>query len=524
MKHILKYSLGCLVGAATTMAMLTMVSCEDEDASSNLSSAIYPQSVTLNIPAAQQELIYTDNSGANVLPLVKGENVTLSYAYAPENITFNEFDWTSSNKSVATVDDNGVVTAVSGDGVENYAFIQISPSIFFSGSNIYSSLKVLVVNTLVAAQSIEVNAVADEVFAGETVQLSASILPADATYQTVKWTSSNESLATVDKNGVVTGKINDNYTAVVTISATSLDGAQVVGKKDITIKQIVVPESVTIDQSKSFDNGYVFAIADKAIALDYTTVPSVSTTSLIEWTSSNESIATVQNGVVTFNQDGVFGDITITATCPEGNSASIKLHLAEGLIRELFHDQNNYGWYNATQSGNGTASSHVWSYGKVTVTTYTQNATNQRGDFRSWNAKNFVHAGNYPILAIRMDDLMDMDEVTSRNITLDAAGSCNGTTYSGGLDGNNNKWKHDYKCSDGSHVFIYDLTTQKWNTGGILPTNALATFNTFQFKYADIRTLTRQVNYNVYWVQTFKTIADLQAYIASEGLTYDIIK
>ena len=73
-------------------------------------------------------------------------------------------------------------------------------------------------------------------------------------------------------------------------------------------------------------------------------------------------------------------------------------------------------------------------------------------------------------------------------------------------------------------MFIYDLSQQKWATGGILPATSTAEFTTLQFKYADIAPLDHQVDYNVYWVQTFKTIADLQKYIESEGLTYEIIK
>lgn len=49
-------------------------------------------------------------------------------------------------------------------------------------------------------------------------------------------------------------------------------------------------------------------------------------------------------------------------------------------------------------------------------------------------------------------------------------------------------------------------------------------FRTFQFKYADIRTIDHTLEYNVYWLQTFKTIEEVQEYIAGEGLTYEIIK
>ncbi len=521
MKHILKYSLGCLMLAATSVGI---TSCGDDDEMSDLYSAIYPKTVTIDLSMELQQRIYTDKSGTKVLPMVKGDKAQLGYTITPSDVTFEEVNWTSNNPSVATVDQNCLVTAVAGNG-EDYAIIQVAPVAFYSGSNIYGVLKVTVANELVAAQSISVSAPSDEVYVGETLQLSASILPADATYRTVKWSSSNEAAASVDIYGLLTAKETGATTTEVTITATSLDGAGVVATRKITVKKIVPPLSVSIDQKYSASSNYLCAINEKSLTLSYATVPVDATQSLVEWKSSDEAIATVKNGVVTYNQNGVFGDVTITATCPEGSNASIKLHLAEGLVRELYHDQSNYSWYNAAQSANGTSSSHVWSYGKVTVTTYKQNDTNQRGDFKCWSPKTWLHAGNYPIMAIRMDDALGMYEgVTARNITLDASGTCNGAPYSGGLDGNNNKWLNDYKCSDNSHVFIYNLATQSWATGGVMPSNALATFTTLQFKYADIKTLTSQITYNVYWVQTFKTIDEVKAYIGSEGLTYTIIK
>lgn len=498
MNKIFKYGISCLLVVSSAFLL---ASCDDDDATSDIYSAVYPSSVTMSLPSELQQYIYTDNTGASVLPMIKGSQITLGYNITPDNVTFNEVQWSSNNEKVAVVDDNGIVTALSGDDT-GYSIIQVAPSAFYSGSGIYAVLKVSVANNLIPAQSITIESVADEVYAGETLQLSTVILPEDATYRTVKWSSSDETIATVDMNGLVTGKISNENHATVTITATSLDGANVIVSKTITVNQIVQPEEISIDQTYSLSSGYLWAIADKRIVLDYTTVPEDCTKSLIQWTSSDTSIATVTDGIITFNQSGVFGDITVTALCPEtNNSSSITIRLEEGLVRELFRDQNNYNWYNAAQSGNGTASSHIWSYGKVTVTTYKQNATNQRGDFKCWSPKTWLHAGNYPIFAIRMEDALDKyDDVTSRNITLDASGSCAGTSFSGGLDGNNNKWLHDYRCSDGTHVFIYDLTTQKWANGGLLPTNAVAEFPTLQFKYADIRTLDYQIQYDVHWV------------------------
>ncbi len=519
---ILNYGLGALL-LATTAAGMT--ACGDNDTISLLNEGIYAGKVEMTYSPELEKFIYTDETGIDVLPMIKGESITLDCIVAPDSVTFDDVAWTSSDESVATVDEEGTVTALNGSG-RGYSIIQVAPVPFYSGSGIYSTLKVTVSNELVEAEEISVTAPAEMVYAGESLQLTAAVLPAEATYRTVQWSSSDESVATVDARGRVTGKVNNQNRATVTITATALDGSMVSASKELTVLQIVQPQQVTIGQAFASANGYGCAINEKRLALEFTTVPADCTLSLIEWTSSDTEIATVENGVVTFNQNGAFGSVTITATCPEtGSSSEITLSLEEGLVRELFDDPDNYGWYNAQQSGNGTSSSHVWNNGFLTVTTYKQNATKQRADFKCWNAKTWLHAGNYPIFAIRMEDVKDKYEgVTARNITFDASGKCNGADFKGGLDGNNNKWKHDYKCSDGSHVFIYDLASQKWATGGALPTTAVATFTSMQFKYADMATATEQLNYNVYWVQTFKNLDDLKKYIESEGLTFEIIK
>lgn len=520
MKIQLHKVLGCLWMAA---AVPTFWACGEENME-ELTQAVYPSSIVINLPEEVKPLIYKDENGTDVLPLLKGEEVHLGYTMQPENITFNEVAWTSSHTDVAEVDADGTVRAINGNG-ETYSVVQVAPSVFFTGSGIYSTLKVMVSNEMIQAESVSVSAESEQVYMGESVQLHYTILPENATYKTVKWSSSDETVATVDANGLVTAQVIDANTETVTITASALDGSEVYATQQLTVMKIVQPEEVTIDQSYSIDQNYVWAITDKTVKLPYTTVPADCTTSLIEWTSSNEEIATVSQGVVSFNQNGVFGDVTITATCPEtGKTSSIKLRLEEGLVRELFHDENNYTWYNAKQSGNGTESSHVWHDGYVTVTTYTQNATKQRGDFKCWSPKTWLHAGKYPLFAIRMEDVADKykeEGVTARNINLDASGTCGGASFSGNLGGDNNKYKYNYKCSDGSRVFVYDLSSQSWKNGGVLPTSSVAEFTTLQIKYADIATINHQIQYNVYWVQTFKSLDDLEDYLDKEGLTYE---
>ena len=96
-----------------------------------------------------------------------------------------------------------------------------------------------------------------------------------------------------------------------------------------------------------------------------------------------------------------------------------------------------------------------------------------------------------------------------------------GVDYKGELGGGNNKWSYRYKCSDGSSVFIYDLRDKAFPTGGVLPPTAVAEFNTFQIKYADMKTSEAQLDYNVYWVETFKSLDDLRTKLEAQGLTWE---
>lgn len=512
MKQIYRYVFICLV----LISVLILSSCDDNNNISKAEVAIYPGSVELVLSDDMQIYVYTDESESDVYPMIKGESISLDYEMTPDEVTISDVLWTSSDEDVASVDENGTVTAM-GAGT---AIITVSPSVFYSGSGIYGTLKIVVSESLVKAETISLSSSADYCYAGETLTITTAISPTNATYKTVKFTSSDESIATVDVYGVVTGHTIESSSEKVTITATALDeNSSVSATIDIYVKMIIQPQSVTLDQTYN-KNNYLWAIGDKNYTISYTTEPEDCTKSLIEWTSSDENIATVSNGVVKFNQTGSFGDVTITATCPEtGNSSQLTVNLAEGLVRELFHDSNNITWdLTAAHKSNGGSS--VWSYGKMDVTTYTANATTQRGDFSKVDANIWLHAGNYPIFAFRMTDVLDdyADEgVTQRNINIDS--NTSDGTYKGSLGGGNNKWTIRYKCSDGSYVFVYDLSALSFATGGLLPTTSSVSFSTLQWKYADIKTIAHQVNYSVYWVQTFKSLSDVQAYIASENLS-----
>jgi uncharacterized protein YjdB len=504
----------------------TLTSCsKNDDRIPSVESAICPSGIEMQIPAETAKLIYTDNTGADVLPMIIGETVQLDYTLEPVEATFKNVTWTTSDASIVSVTD-GKLEALSEKGL-GYSIVTVAPTGMYAGSGVLSTLKVKVDAHMKQATAVTLSAKETEVYEGEQTAISYELEPEACTYRTLEWVSSDPSVAMVDSKGVVTGvSTGGAISKVVTITGKTMDGSAVSASIDITVKRIVDPTDVTIDQTVSADNGYAFAINEQGTTLKFTTVPVEATLSQLEWTSSDETIATVEGGNVTFKG---FGEVTITATCPTtGNKSSIKLNVPCGLLRETFHNQKHYSIYDAKQSGNGTSTSNEWHDGYLTITTYKVNATTERADLKWYDLPAVLHAGNYPIIAIKVDDVKDLykeDGVTARNLNFDVVGTSESGVEYKALGNGNNKYSGDLKCSDGSHVFIYDLATVSFGTGGMAPTNESISFRTFQLKYADIKTIDHQITYNLYWFQTFKTVDDVKKYVTDvDGLTYEVIK
>ena len=505
----------------TAMMMLALggtalTSCSDDNEGGDLYSAVIPSKVEFNLPEAQQLLVYTDATGAKCLPMVKGETLQLNYTITPEDVTFKDMQWTSSNVDFATVSDQGLVTAVNGDG---YSIIQVAPVGLHEGSGINANLKMVVSSEMHKATAITVTSTATDVYAGDTLHFSAFIAPDNSTYKTVKWSVDNETAANIDPStGVFTAKQADAITTPVKVLATALDGSGIVGEKTVNVKKIVTPENVTIDQKYSAANGYECALNEQSLNLAFTTVPADCTTSLLKWTSSDESVATVNAGVVSFKG---FGKVTITAATPDGKTSSIELNIPCGLVRETYRNENHYSFRPAND-----AVKYAWGDGFLTVTTAASNATTQRADLKWYDLPLTLHAGNYPVLAVKIEDAKDLGiGVTGRNLNMDVVGKSESGKDFKALGGGNNKWSNELKCADGSRVFIYDLSKVAFGTGGVAPTNESISFSIFQLKYADIKTIDHSFDYKVYWMQTFKSVADVENYVKKvDGISYEVIK
>ena len=166
-------------------------------------------------------------------------------------------------------------------------------------------------NDDVKVTGITLNKTNEEIEIGKTTTLTASILPSNATNKNITWKSSDETIAKV-QNGAVTG-IKEGK---ATITAITEDG-NYKATCEITVKKITQIENTDvkvtgITLNKTKENIEI----GKTTTLTASILPSNATNKNITWKSSDETIAKVQNGIVTGIKEG---KAIITAITEDGN-------------------------------------------------------------------------------------------------------------------------------------------------------------------------------------------------------------
>ena len=518
--------------------MLGFTACEEE--SYVLDSASLMYSIEIDMAVEQKAKIYIDATETETLPMCVGESIQLGFVSDPADLstlTYPEIKWVSSDESVVAVDPTGKLTAKAA----GFAVISVSPSTVNIPAT--SSLKVTVVSevTKVASIAISDNSEHESDFApglpscyiGETMTLKATVSPAEATYQTVLWTSLDESKAVIDPiTGVVTGVAQGE----VELKATALDADKISATYKIYVDKVIMPEGLKFNNAPSAND--VFSVGDGYYQLDFETYPTISTKSKIVWTSSNPDVATVDTkGMVTFH---MYGSADITATIPETEAEhagfvktiTMKFNIPAGFYREHFADQNIVSWNMATGGGKQEWRISELNEAYIWYTPNRANSNTLRGDIKR-TAPTYI-TQDYPILCFILDDINDLGY--ARNITFDTSGNTeDGTKFSGGIGSNNNKWKKKYKCSDGSAIIYYDLATQgfgKSDGTNLLTAGTVCNFATFQLEYADIRLSDKAdfpddpgVHYRLFWFHTFKSEAEMTTYLnewsTKTGITFE---
>lgn len=207
------------------------------------------------------------------LTLYTGQTETLSAQVKPDDATDTRLTWSSSDKTVATVA-NGLVTALKAGST------QIRVTSFEGGFQDVCNLTVKQ-----HATGLDLSASTLTIYLGQTVTMTATVLPSDASDKSVTWTSSNSDIVSVTQNGSVTA----NAMGEAEITATSNDGGFSKSCKVTVIEPLVPATSLTLTpKTMSLNIG-------ESGSLELQILPNDCNEKL-KWESSDPSVATVNNG------------------------------------------------------------------------------------------------------------------------------------------------------------------------------------------------------------------------------------
>lgn len=247
-----------------------------------------------------------------------GESHTLSATVLPLNASNTNVSYVSSDPSIAFVDQKtGVVTGVAPGTATITCSAQNNPD-----KNFDTCVVTVKEAPVVHVTSITLDCTAKEIELGSTFTLNAIISPSNATVKNVTWSSNHENIATVDQNGKVKGVAKGQCV----ITATTADGG-LKATCNITVKTTVEEihvTSVSLNKtSLSFDKNETFT-------LKATVNPGDANNKNVIWYSSDESVATVRNGVVT--AVGAGNCIITVETVDMGKTATCSVVVKDGTI------------------------------------------------------------------------------------------------------------------------------------------------------------------------------------------------
>ena len=288
----------------------------------------------------------TDENELPVLLLPVKKKYQLSAITEPKDATNRNVTYSSSDETVFSAAKGSISGIAPGEGILTVASE--------SNPDIVTRYRVLVVQPVT---KITVEASAPSVIAGGQVNVTAKVVPENATMQNVIWSSSDERILTVDSNGTVTGIKRGNGRII----ATAADGSNT--RANFSIKVVQNPERITLPSAEmTVDVG-------RNAPCKATVEPKNADNKKLLWSSSDESIATVDR---TGRIKGIgVGECTVTCTSEavENVTASITVHVQQPVKKLSFNSKTALVFVDETT--------------QLAWTVEPANATNQTLSFKS---------------------------------------------------------------------------------------------------------------------------------------------
>ena len=229
------------------------------------------------------------------LYLVEGTSAPIKATVAPENATDKNVTWTSGSTEVATVDNDGNVTAVKAG--------EATITVTTKDGGKTASCKVMVTAKPVYVTGVRLDKAELTLKKGESATLTATVEPTGATNKKVSWSSNNPSVATVDAEGKVTAVSGGDAAIIVTTE----DGDHTAICTVTVLKEVT---GVTLDKTS------ITMLKGETTKLTATVTPEDAVNKKVTWKSADVKIATVDESG---NVCGVgSGTTSVTVTTEDG--------------------------------------------------------------------------------------------------------------------------------------------------------------------------------------------------------------
>ena len=272
-----------------------------------------------------------------------GGQISLTARVSPENASMTQVVWTSGDEKILTVDENGVVTGIHrGNG----RVIAVAAD----GSGVRANISIKVTQD---PEALSLSTAELTVNTGRNVPVKATMEPKNADNKKVIWSSSDESVAKVDKNGRITGVKPGECTVTCVSAAKDSIAATVAVHVQQPVKKV------------AFTEKSAFAYAGETTQLSWIVEPADATNSTVAFTSSNEKVLTVdENGLVTGRSSGS-AYVNMVSTDGSNRKARIQIKVGQHVTgvrmvrRHAYIDRGETATAGATLEPKDASNNHM---------------------------------------------------------------------------------------------------------------------------------------------------------------------
>ena len=256
--------------------------------------------VTVYVPVKAVKIASNTKTSPVTVLVGQALDVSAMTTVSPDTATEKKVVYIVDDEAIAVIDGSGSLTA------KKTGTVTVTAT---SAENIEkpksASIKVSVLQPIA---SIKISEASFDVGKGNSHKLTYTVSPSDASNQKVVWSSADPKIATVSAKGVVTGV----GTGSTVINCAAGDGSDVFATANVTV--------ITAVKKVSLSSQGMSATIGNVVALSATVTPTDATNSVLKWSSSDPSIASVdQNGNVTANE---IGECTISAEATDGSGVN----------------------------------------------------------------------------------------------------------------------------------------------------------------------------------------------------------